>query len=306
MKKIIIGMLFCASLLLAQGSGTLPMTAAPPTGPLQVYVTNVGATGGTSYCYWVLAVFNSGMSAPGGPACTGTANVTLDSSNYNAVSWNMPPGGSPIGYWVVRSTGSSFPGSGTDAVNSTVISSSTYVKNDQSNTLNAFTLAPAGYANYSFVLNNIGFSLPVVQIQDAQGNVQYQWYMNGNIHHKIESVEGNVTVAALHAVPVVVVPVLGATLRVVGVLLQAVGGSAATCTAVNITDTAGTPIVAVSVAASALTSGTVVNEATASGVTLTTFLTNLTTSKGLELSDTGGQCTTATSFNYRIFYKVLP
>lgn len=285
------------------GVNTAVVSTPAPTGVNSVYVGSTGVTQQTSYCYWVVAVYNVGMASPISSACTTQANATLTSSNYNTITWSSP-GPSVTGYWVVRSTGSTFPGTGTIAVNSSVLSATTFSQTDQSNTLNAFTFSPAGYAYYSIGVNNKDFGLPVMQIQNQNGVVQYQWIMNGNIHHKTESVEGNVTVAALHATPVIVVPVLGETLRITGILFQAVGGSTATCTSISVKDTAA--VVGATVTATALTSGTVVDEATASGVTLTTFLTNLTASMGMELTDSGSQCTGATSFNYRIFYKVLP
>lgn len=286
------------------GVNTAVVSTPAPPGVSSQFVATTGTTGQTSYCYWVVPVYPIGMGAPISSACLANANATLDSSNYNTITWQSPSS-SVTGYWVIRSSNATFPGTGTVAVNSSVIAATTFSQTDQSNTLNAFTFSPASYAYYNLGINNKDYGLPALQVLNSAGTLQKQWYMNDNVHRTITSVEGTVTVAALHAVPVIVTAVNGVTLRVEGVFFQAVGGNAATCTAVNLTDTAGTPIVAVSVPQANLTSGTVNTEAT-SGMTLTTFASDLTAGKGLELSDTGGQCTTMTSLKYRVFYKILP
>lgn len=121
---------------------------------------------------------------------------------------------------------------------------------------------------------------------------------------QVYSVEGSVTVAQINAGNTILAATTGRTLKIVGVLMQAVGGSAAGCTAIQVADTTGTPVVGVSVAVAGLTSGTIVTEATASNVTLTTFLTALTANQGLQIIKTGGSCTTLVTMNYRVFYKI--
>jgi hypothetical protein len=306
MKRILIFLAFSVGVF-AQGQGvqTAIISSPAPTGVQQQFVATTGVTGQTFYCYWVVAVYNIGMGTPQANACLSSANATLSSGNYNTISWSAA-GSGVIGYWVVRAASTVFPGSGTVAVNSTVLANTTFSQTDQSNTLNSFTFAPVGQATYQFVLNNKDFGLPIMQIQDIIGNVQYQWQMNGNVRHKIEAVEGNLTVAALHAKPIIVPAILGETIRVEAFQFEALGSNTATCTGITVQDTSAGNIVAVSATAAALTANTVVTEYTPSGVTLTTFWSSLTPGAGLQLTDGGTQCTGATSFNYRVFYKVLP
>jgi hypothetical protein len=138
------------------------------------------------------------------------------------------------------------------------------------------------------------------------GNVQYQWQMNGNVRHKIEATEANITVAALHANPIIIPAILGESIRVEAFQLEALGSNTATCAGITVQDTSAGHIVAVSATAASLTANTVVTEYTPVGVSLTTFWSSLTPGAGLQLTDGGSSCTGATSFNYRIFYKVLP
>ena len=88
-------------------------------------------------------------------------------------------------------------------------------------------------------------------------------------------------------------------------MLQAKGGAAATCTSVQVVDTTGTPVVGVQANAAQLTQDTV-NDESAASMVLTTFLVNFTTGKGLVIRDVGGQCSTMTSLNYLVLYKVTP
>ena len=173
MNKILVGLLLVVAAVYGQqpSADTLSMTATPPSGVQSLSVGQVGVTGGSSYCYWVVAVFAGGMDAQPKASCTGGSNATLSGSNYNVINWT--PASSATGYWVVRTVGNSFPGSGTVAVNSTVLAATVTTLNDQSNTLNSFTWTPMATVNATFRLLNTGsFVFPNV-VGDTAYNIVY-------------------------------------------------------------------------------------------------------------------------------------
>jgi hypothetical protein len=120
------------------------------------------------------------------------------------------------------------------------------------------------------------------------------------------SVSANLTLAQVNAGTVILPAITGQTYKVNHAVIQAIGGAAAACTLVEIADTAGTPIVAMSAAVAALTQNTRVSEATAAAtVTTTAFApTALTASQGIQVLSTGSACTTATSFNVIVFFTI--
>jgi hypothetical protein len=144
------------------GQQSQQFNAPPPSMVQQVFVTSTGAVGTNTYCYFVVAVYPIGMTTPSNPTCVYNSNGTLSGGNYNSIKWSQnPPGGKPIGYWVIRSTSESFPGSGTVAVNTTVLSPSVFAQNDQTNTLHAFTYVPATWAVAHITLDNLDYGVPV-------------------------------------------------------------------------------------------------------------------------------------------------
>lgn len=175
MKKLIGALIVVCGLLLAQTTGiqTLLLNTPTPPGVQNVYVTPSGTAGQTNYCYWVVAVFAGGMSFPTGPTCNAASNGTLSGSNYNTVSWNLVNGAT--GYWVIRSTNSVFPATGTTAVNNSVLSSTTASQTDQSNSLNSFTYTPIGTAIGQISLNNRDYSTPTLLLLDQYGIPQQGW-----------------------------------------------------------------------------------------------------------------------------------
>jgi hypothetical protein len=314
MKKLIATIALSVIGLWGQSSGNntvLLFNTPPPSGPQQVFVTTTGTQGSATWCYWVVAVYNIGMSIPGGPACTNVANATLTSGNYNTVTWNPPPGANPTGYWVIANTSTQFPGTGTDSLTTTVISSSTFSENDQSNTKNSFTYASAPWATGQILIDNQNYGVPVVKLEDGVGNVDVQWYQLAVVPPAttlswgpVWSADGNVSAAGL-ASGVTLQPALaGRQFKVIGGLFQAVGGTAATCTAVVVEDTSTAPNIVESIPAATLTSGTWIGESGAN-ITFTHFLTPLPVGQGLVLISTGSTCTTMTSLNYRILYRFL-
>lgn len=126
----------------------------------------------------------------------------------------------------------------------------------------------------------------------------------GALLNGIYEYSGVLTIAQINSGTIIVPAVTGRTLKVIRIFEQAAGGSTAGCTAVQVTDTTGTPVVATSTTAATLTSGTVVTESTASGVTLTTFGTALTANQGLQVIKTGSSCTTATGIEFIVMYSI--
>jgi hypothetical protein len=152
-------------------------------------------------------------------------------------------------------------------------------------------------------VNNKDFTKPAVQLYDQNSNIIGQW-ATGQTPQYVAS--GNATVAQVNAGYVIVPAQQGAAYQLAGVVLQAIGGSTATCTGVAVNDTASTPIVGVSVPAASLTQNTFVTETTANS-TLTTFAWQgaLTKGQGIQLIKVGSSaCATVTSFNYKVGYQI--
>jgi hypothetical protein len=174
MKKIL-GLL---SLLVASSFGQTPegpsvitLSTPAPSGVTNVFVSTTGVTGQTNHCYWVVAVFQSGMVASQASNCVANSNATLSGSNYNTVSWPLVSGAT--GYWVIRLSTPVFPGTGTVAVNSSVLSATTTSQTDQSNTKNAFTFTPASYANAHIRLDTTGYTQARLLIDTPINSVKF-------------------------------------------------------------------------------------------------------------------------------------
>jgi hypothetical protein len=137
--------------------------------PPAVQTTNsmiTGTPGQTAYYYWVVARYPSGYVQPAVPAFVLNAPNTLSGSNYVTIAWNVPAP-QVTGYDVLRSTGASFPGSGTNAV--TINTTSTSVQ-DQGSALSSYTFVPVTPATVSFQLNNRDYGAPTLVLMDASGN----------------------------------------------------------------------------------------------------------------------------------------
>jgi hypothetical protein len=293
----------------ASGQQTAVISQPPPTGATGAYVYTTGTTGGTFYCYWVITEWNNGMSQPGPPACLSNSNGTLSGGNFNTIVWNQnPPGGTPLGFWVVRSTTNTFPGTGTTAVNATIIANTVYGQTDTSNTLNAFTYTPVvGTAVATFAINNKDYGVPVVTVASASGaeNIRFPQIAisppaTAGTARVVHVAEGQVTSAALASGVTIVAPIKGIQYTITGILLNPVGGQPATCATVNLVNGASTTQLFVSVPVATLTAGAWINESGAN-IVFNNFLVPLNAGVGVKLlSDT--TCTTMTSINYRVLY----
>lgn len=118
--------------------------------------------------------------------------------------------------------------------------------------------------------------------------------------------KGTCTVAAVNGGTCIPLAATAArTITVTGYDIIATG-SAATCTGVLLEDTNGTPVVASTIAAAGLTSGTHNFAGAASNVLGVGYGagSGLTVAKGLQLIVNGSACTTTTAFNYEVTYTI--
>jgi len=120
---------------------------------------------------------------------------------------------------------------------------------------------------------------------------------------QINYVKGSASLAQVNAGAVILAPVVGHTIYVLGFDLVATG-TPATCTGVYLEDTAASPVIVATALVGALTSGahdfqTIANVGPAFGAA------GLTTSKGLNVIVDGSNCITMTSLSYSILYTVI-
>jgi hypothetical protein len=92
------------------------------------------------------------------------------------------------------------------------------------------------------------------------------------------------------------------TIRVVGGWMRAIGGTVATATSVNVSDTSNTNEVMVGTAAN-MTAGLILREGT-TGMTCTKLGTALVKGNGLRIKGIGATVTGATSVDYCVYYTV--
>jgi hypothetical protein len=302
--KLTIAGLLLASACAAQTT-VLPFLSSPQT-PSITTITTVGVQGTTQYCYWVVAIYAGGKSAPSGPACTLLANATLGASNYDVVNFLAPTGPlvAPTGYDILR-TATVTPPTGACGCSVATNQSASPV-NDQSNSLSAYTLATSSTTTLMY-LDNTNYGNPVLTFKSGAVTAVPVLDVTAAAAQQstVYSVYGSITTAQINTGLTIVPAVAGRAIKILGALVQAVGGAAAGCTAIQIDDTAGTPVVGLSWTVAALTSGTFVTSDTApaaGALTATTFLTALTTGQGLQILKTGGSCTTLTSMNYRVLF----
>lgn len=140
---------------------------APPTPPQFVSASVVGNSGPQSYFYWVIArntVANSGVSIPA--QASFVANV-LSSSAYVQVSWNAAQGAT--GYDVLRTNDATAPQGACNCAVATNVSGLT--TNDQSNSLNSYTVTNLNPSTLGLSLQNIVISAGVSHLELFQGTV---------------------------------------------------------------------------------------------------------------------------------------
>src|SRR5579872_7289662 len=205
--------------------GTVPQVSA-------LSVSTVGAQGTTTYCYWVVAVYTGGKSAPYGPACLSNSNGTLSATNYNVVKFTAPSGTvvAPTGYDLLRTTTTNIPSGTANLSVSTAQSGSPL--NDQSNTVSSYTVATLTGQYYEY-LDLISNASPVIT-PVINGNVVGALSSQNGVY----AVTGSITDAQLATGRVIVTGVTGHTMTPLSAAIIPVGGTVAACTAINITDSA--------------------------------------------------------------------
>lgn len=120
-----------------------------------------GNPGPATYYYWIVTQTALGASSPAGPFTVWYGPNSLSVSNFNQIAWS--PVGGAISYDVLRTSNAGPPfGACNCAVATGVTGTST---NDQSNTLNAYTVNPLDPNTLTVVAQNnsgvLGFSGPV-------------------------------------------------------------------------------------------------------------------------------------------------
>jgi hypothetical protein len=123
----------------------------------------------------------------------------------------------------------------------------------------------------------------------------------------VKLAQGNATVSQINAGQTILTGITGRVITITGYAVEAVGGTAATCTGIYLEDTNSSPVIVTAIAAANLTTSTL-NVPGAAGNTLgagfTYGISGLTSGKGLQIKVNGSNCTTMTSANYAITYTV--
>ena len=343
MKKILMILALAVSAF-AQSSVTLTAVAPPPVQGFGGAV--VGTAGTTLACYWVVTNYVGGAVLSAAPVCLTNVPNTLSSMNYVQLSWqaaaglnvtydvlktttSTPPvaGASSslttlttattyndIGGGLSAYTIAAFPYATQSvlvrlnnrdyvypafeciaATGQTCEDAQNFIIPKQSN-----TTVRLGSRTTPLTIDNTG-ALYITQGSATPGAPVGTITASG-----LFSVAVNVTLAQVNAGFTFLPAVATQTYKVHHALIQAIGADTAACTLLEIADTAGTPIVAMSAAIAAATQNTRVTEATAAAsVTTTTFApTALTAGKGLQILKTGSSCTGPTSFNVIVFFSI--
>lgn len=327
-----------------QAQRTDTITAVSPPAVTNLGSAVVGTAGTTLNCYWVVANYVGG-GIISSPTCLSNVPNTLSSSNYVQISWaaatgssvtydvlkttsTTPPTAGASSSLTTGLTATTYNDQG-GSLSAYTITNFTYSTSSAILQLNNRDYAVPAYEIVGSTTNPIegalGYIVPkvgdnLVRLGSRStpvtiDNTGAMYITNGSavpgspvgttIAGAIFSASANITLAQVNAGYTLVPAVTGQTYKLQHAVIQAKGGDTAGCTAVQIDDTAGTPIVGVSAAIAALTQDTVVNEATASGVTVTTLApTAFTASQGIQVIKTGSACTTATSFNVIVFYTI--
>ena len=121
---------------------------------------------------------------------------------------------------------------------------------------------------------------------------------------RMKCIHGQLTLAQVKAGTVILAAEPGRTITVWDGWLRS-AGAATTATSVDVTDTAGTPIVAFKMAVGGLGNGVLARVGVATHYTGTTVGTPLTPGKGLRIVDAAkGSLTVTTALDYCLMYTV--
>lgn len=161
MFRVITYLVF-AAMLFGQGTtittNELIIKGSSPQGVTGTSASVIGASGGSSYYYWIVTRYPVGNTYPIGPVSVFNAPNTLSGGNYIRVGWNAPTGAT--GYDVLRtSTPISPNGSCTCAV---VTNTSATSVNDTGSALSAYTITSQGEATSRQFINNTDYIFPLL------------------------------------------------------------------------------------------------------------------------------------------------
>jgi len=343
MKKLLMGLLI-AGAMFAQQSVTLTAVAPLPVQGFGSGV--VGTAGTTSACYWVVTNYIGGAILVPRPVCLTNIPNTLSSSNYVQLSWqaatgtnvtydvlktttNTPP---VAGASVALATGLTVTTENDQGGSLNAYTQAAYPysqgtvlfslnNRDYVMPVNVCTgttgfpcqqavdqLVPKA-ANGVIRMGSLSTPLTVDKtgaLYITQGSPTPGAPIGITTAGGMFSVSANLLLAQVNAGTVILPAVSGQTYKVQHVSLQAIGAAAAACTLVEVTDTAGTPIVAMSATVAGLTQNTRVTEASAATIAVTTAFapTALTANQGIQVLSTGSACTGPTSFNVVVFFTI--
>ncbi len=190
-------------------TGTQPITSQTygisllnaPQSPQSLTDSQFGVPGPTSsiYYYWVVADFLVGNSTPAGPIPAYNSATTLNGSNYNMLAW--APVQNAVSYDVLRTTTPVMP-TGACACAVVVATASTTV-NDQSNSLNAYTVNTFNPNSVFAQLDNeaVGPSTSLVTIR--QGAISPQQGTKNIFTQVIPFADPGAKTASISSTPIV-------------------------------------------------------------------------------------------------------
>ncbi len=220
--------------------------------------------------------------------------------------------------YTVPTAGILFPDATTQTTAAPGVGGTTSIKlatvNDTGNNLPVIAITGNSSAvNQVTVSNGATTVQPIISATGSDSNIDLKLVPKGTgsviiTQGPVYSASLTITTANLNmpASNVIVPAVTGRTYTPVGFFIQALGGATAGCTLVELTDTAGSPVVIASEAIAGLVQNQGITES--SSVSNLTFgagwLTPLTISKGIQILQTGSACTTATSFVARVYYTI--
>lgn len=175
MKRLILIFLIALAIVLPAAAQSPPsllgrqlslVLADPPPQVGNMSTTIVGTAGGTQYFYWIVANGTIGQGDPTGPFAVLTANATLSGGNYVRLNWTTVSGA--VSYDVLRTNTPTKPsGVCNCAVNTGITSGTT---NDQSNSLNSYTVNPANLLSFTYVISTRSVSTGLAQLVESSIN----------------------------------------------------------------------------------------------------------------------------------------
>jgi len=132
-------------------------------------VSLVGNPGPAKYCYWIVANYTLGNAAPSFAGCIRNGPNTLTSSNYDVINYTPPIGATSADVLRTSMGDAGPPPSG--ACNCAVATGDTSGSvNDQSNTLNSYTVATLNSVPLAITLTVDQISAGVAHLRIHQGN----------------------------------------------------------------------------------------------------------------------------------------